>query len=94
MEVVRTTAITQMEVTHDPVMMATDLMVTDRIVKVGTFVIATTETELTTVLISIIIIIIFFFFEHNRTPSGKKTVTGVQVVTASQVQSIGYMAGH
>ena len=28
------------------------------------------------------------FFEHNHTPSGKKTVTGVQVVTASQVQSI------
>ena len=36
----------------------------------------------------------FFFFSHfferNRTPSGKKTVTGVQVITtASQVQSIG-----
>ena len=29
-------------------------------------------------------------FEHNRTPiSGKKTVTGVQVLAASQVQSIG-----
>ena len=28
------------------------------------------------------------FFEHNRTPSGKKTVIGVQVVTASQVPSI------
>ena len=31
----------------------------------------------------------FFFSEHNRTPSGKKTVTGVQVITAYQVQSIG-----
>ena len=30
-----------------------------------------------------------FSFEHSRTPSGKETVTGVQVVTASQVQSIG-----
>ena len=30
----------------------------------------------------------FFFFEHNRTSSGKKTVTGVQVITVSQVQSI------
>ena len=29
----------------------------------------------------------FFFFEHNRTPSGKKAVTGVQVITASQAQS-------
>ena len=27
-------------------------------------------------------------FEHSCTPSGKKMVTGVQVVTASQVQSI------
>ena len=27
-------------------------------------------------------------FEHNCTPSGKKRVTGVQVVTASEVQSI------
>ena len=26
---------------------------------------------------------LFFFFEHNLTPSGKKTVTIVQVVTAS-----------
>ena len=25
-----------------------------------------------------------FFFEHNYTPSGKKTVTGMQVVTTSQ----------
>ena len=25
----------------------------------------------------------FNFFKHNRTPSGKKMVTGVQVVTAS-----------
>ena len=31
----------------------------------------------------------FFFFEHNPTTSGKKTVAGVQVVTASKVQSIG-----
>ena len=31
-----------------------------------------------------------FIFEHNCTPSGKKSVTGVQVVTASQVQSISY----
>ena len=30
-----------------------------------------------------------FFPEHSHTPSGKKTVTGVQVVTASQVQSSG-----
>ena len=29
------------------------------------------------------------FFEHNHTPSGKKMVTRVQVITASQVQSIG-----
>ena len=28
----------------------------------------------------------FLKFLHNRTPSGKKTVTGIQVVTASQVQ--------
>ena len=31
----------------------------------------------------------FFSFEPNRTPNKKKTVTGVQVVTTSQVQSIG-----
>ena len=31
----------------------------------------------------------YFIFEHNCTPSGRKTVTGVQVITASQVQSIG-----
>ena len=30
-----------------------------------------------------------FFFEHNYTPSGKKTVTGVLVKIASEVQSIG-----
>ena len=30
-----------------------------------------------------------FFFKHNHTPSGKKTVTGMQVVTTSQVQIIG-----
>ena len=29
----------------------------------------------------------FIFYKHNRTPTGKKSVTGVQVVTASQVQS-------
>ena len=31
----------------------------------------------------------FFFIKPNRTPIGKIVVTGVQVVTASQVQSIG-----
>ena len=31
----------------------------------------------------------FKFFEHNHTPSGKKMVTRVQVITASQVQTIG-----
>ena len=30
----------------------------------------------------------FFFLEHNRIPSGKKRVTGVQAVSASKVQSI------
>jgi len=25
----------------------------------------------------------YSFYEHNRTPSGKKTVTGVQVITVS-----------
>ena len=30
-----------------------------------------------------------FFPEHNHIPSGKKMMTGVQVITASQVQSIG-----
>ena len=29
-----------------------------------------------------------FLFEHNHTPSGKKTVTGMHVVTTSQVQII------
>jgi len=33
--------------------------------------------------------LIHICFEHNHTPSGKKMVTGVQVITASQVQSIG-----
>ena len=28
------------------------------------------------------------FFPHNHTPSGNKMVTGVQVITASQAQSI------
>ena len=32
---------------------------------------------------------LMFLFEHNHTPSGKKTVTGMQVITASQVKSIG-----
>ena len=27
----------------------------------------------------------FFFFEHNRTPSGKKAVTGVQVITTGSL---------
>ena len=31
----------------------------------------------------------YYIFEHNRTPSGNNTVTGVQVLSASQVQSIG-----
>ena len=32
----------------------------------------------------------YFFFKHNHIPSGKKTtVTGMQVVTTSQVQIIG-----
>ena len=31
----------------------------------------------------------FFFSEHKRTPSGKKMVTGGQVVTVSQVQLSG-----
>ena len=30
-----------------------------------------------------------FIFKHNHTPSGKKPVTGMQVVTTSQVQIIG-----
>ena len=30
-----------------------------------------------------------FIYEHNHTPSGKKTVTRMQVVTTSQVQIIG-----
>ena len=33
-----------------------------------------------------------FFSKHNHTPSGKKTVTGMQAVTPSQVQSIGCVA--
>ena len=33
-------------------------------------------------------LLIFIFFKHNHTPSGKKTVTGIQVVTTSQVQII------
>ena len=35
------------------------------------------------------VVTVFFFFEHNRTLSGKEMMTGVQVVTTSQVQSIG-----
>ena len=34
-------------------------------------------------------VLCYFFNEHNHTPSGKKMVTGVQVVTAYQVQFIG-----
>ena len=38
----------------------------------------------------IIYFLLFLLFEHNHTPSGKKTVTGImQVVTTSQVQIIG-----
>ena len=32
---------------------------------------------------------VVFSFEHNHTPSRKKTVTGMQVVTTSQVQIMG-----
>ena len=35
-----------------------------------------------------VVVVVVVVYEHNRTPSGKKTVTGVQVVTASEVQSI------
>ena len=35
-----------------------------------------------------------FFFECNRTPSGKKMVNRVQVVTASKVQSKVLCVGH
>ena len=31
----------------------------------------------------------FVFYKHNHTPNGKKMVTGMQVVTTSQVQIIG-----
>ena len=31
---------------------------------------------------------VFYCYLYNHTPSGKETVTGVQVITASQVQSI------
>ena len=42
------------------------------------------------------ILFVFFVFEHKRTPSGKKRMTGVQAVTASEVQSIGcrWWLGH
>ena len=36
----------------------------------------------------VVVVVVVVFSEHNRTPSGKKTVTGVQVITASQVQNI------
>ena len=40
--------------------------------------------------VSFSLFVLFCFFEHhNHTPSGKKSVTGVQVITASQAQSIG-----
>ena len=32
----------------------------------------------------VVVVVVVVVFEHNRTPSGKKTVTGVQVITASQ----------
>ena len=47
MEVVITTAITQMETTLVPAMMATNLTVMDTHVMVGIFVVATTEKSLT-----------------------------------------------
>ena len=34
----------------------------------------------------VFIFFFFVFFEHNHTPSGKKMMTGVQVITTSQVQ--------
>ena len=37
---------------------------------------------------SLFFYLICSLFKHNHTPSGKKTVTGVQVITASQAQSI------
>ena len=36
-----------------------------------------------------ITILILYLFPHNHIPSGKKMVTGLQLVTASQVQFIG-----
>ena len=45
MEVATTTAMTQMEVTHVPAMMATCLTVMDILVKVGIFVSASATTE-------------------------------------------------
>ena len=45
MEVATTTAMTQMEVTHAPVTMATCLTVMDILVKVGKFVSASATTE-------------------------------------------------
>ena len=34
------------------------------------------------------LLLFLFIYEHNRTPSGKKSVTGMLVITASQVQSV------
>ena len=52
-----------------------------------------TATDMTALYYILLLVFFFFFFfflfEHNCSPSGKKTVTGVQVITASQVQSIG-----
>ena len=45
MEVATKTAMTQMEVTHVPVMMATNLTVMDTLVKVGKFVSDSATTE-------------------------------------------------
>ena len=34
----------------------------------------------------ITLLLLFIFFEHDHTPSGKKMVTGVQMVTASSAE--------
>ena len=36
------------------------------------------------VVVVVVVVVVFVVFERNCTPSGKKTVTGVQVITASQ----------
>ena len=35
-----------------------------------------------------LVLLLLLFFEHNRAQSGKKMVTGMQEITASQVRSI------